>query len=123
MNLVRSSIVPQTMARAMAQKTNSKKNFADDGTSEPLRAGRFIVEPGRKEGANPEPPPMMWPRKPLPAPKARAKPTAQYRIELMERLTMIFATTVPTFFIREKQKEIRWYRRGLGMLRGREATA
>jgi hypothetical protein len=38
----------------------------------------------------------------LPAPKARAKPKAQNNSAAMARFTRIFATTLPTFFIREK---------------------
>ena len=38
----------------------------------------------------------------LPVPKVMAKPTAQNSRAAMARLTRIFATTLPTFFIREK---------------------
>ncbi len=39
---------------------------------------------------------------PVAAPNAKAKPQIQYTIELMLRLTMTLATTVPTFFMRVK---------------------
>ena len=38
----------------------------------------------------------------LPSPKAKAKPTAQKQIAAIEKLTRIFATTVPAFLPREK---------------------
>jgi hypothetical protein len=38
----------------------------------------------------------------LPAPKAIANPTAQNNSAAIARLTSILATTLPTFFIREK---------------------
>src|SRR6266850_410148 len=99
MNFVRSSIVPQTMARETAQNTNSKNHFAAAGVVLHAIAGRSIVEPGLKVGKKPLPP--MKAKAP-PAPKARPKPTAQYAIELTLRLVMTLATTVPTFFIRLK---------------------
>src|ERR1017187_5848 len=101
MNLVRSSIVPHTIASETAQKTNSKKNLAAAGAVEPTRAGRFIVDPGWNEGAKPLKPIRLL-VKPVAAPNAKAKPQTQYTIELMLRLTMTLATTVPTFFMRVK---------------------
>ena len=74
MNLVRSSIVPHTMARETAQKTNSKNHFAAAGTVLNEIAGRSIVEPGLNVGKKPLPP--MTAKRP-PAPKANPKPTAQ----------------------------------------------
>src|SRR5665213_1039087 len=97
MNLVRSSIVPQTMARDTAQKTNSKNHFADAGTVLNESAGRSSAEPGLKVGKKPLPP--MKAKKP-PAPKAKPKPTAQYASELTLRFVTTLATTVPTFFMR-----------------------
>src|ERR1017187_6603229 len=82
MNLVRSSIVPHTIASETAQKTNSKKNLAAAGAVAP-KPIRLLV-------------------KPVAAPNAKAKPQTQYTIELMLRLTMTLATTVPTFFMRVK---------------------
>src|SRR6267142_6938665 len=99
MNFVRSSIVPQTMARETAQNTNSKNHFAAAGVVLHAIAGRSIVEPGLKVGKKPLPP--MKAKAP-PAQKARPKPPAQYAIELTLRLVMTLATTVPTFFIRLK---------------------
>ena len=43
--------------------------------------------------------PMTCPASP---PKAKAKPTAQYRMAAIERFTRIFATMVPAFLPREK---------------------
>src|SRR2546427_970970 len=97
MNFVRSIIVPHTMARDTAQKTNSKNHFAAAGAALNPIAGRSIVDPGLNVGKNPLPP--MTAKMP-PAPKANPKPTAQYEIELTLRLVMTFATTVPTFFMR-----------------------
>jgi len=44
MNLVRSSMVPQTIASDTAQKTNSKKNLAAAGAVEAASDGKFIVD-------------------------------------------------------------------------------
>ncbi len=41
MNLVRSIIVPQTMAKETAQNTNSKNHLAAAGAVLPAMAGRF----------------------------------------------------------------------------------
>ena len=95
-------MVPQTIASETAQNTNSKKNLAAAGAVDAaLRTGRFIAEPGWNDGAKPVTP-MMLLVKPVAAPNAKAKPQTQYTIELMLRLTMTLATTVPTFFIRVK---------------------
>jgi len=74
MNFVRSSIVPHTIARETAQKTNSKNHLAEAGTVLNEIAGRSKVEPGLNVGKNPLPP--MKANRP-PAPKAKPKPTAQ----------------------------------------------
>jgi hypothetical protein len=100
-NLVRSSIVPETIAIDTAQKTNSKNHFAAAGTVEPSSDGVSMCEPGRNWGRNPVWP-MIWPRNPSAKPKAMAKPQSQYMIDETLRLTSTLATTVPTFFIREK---------------------
>src|SRR4051794_4298194 len=42
---------------------------------------------------------MRWPIGP---PKAKAKPTAQYKSPAIEKFVRIFAMTVPAFFAREK---------------------
>src|SRR5438132_3034013 len=99
MNFVRSSMVPQTIARETAQKTNSKNHFPAAGTVLAAMAGRSMDEPGLNVGKKPLPP--MRANAP-PAPNARPKPTPQYAIELTLRLVMTFATTVPTFFMRLK---------------------
>src|ERR1035437_7229906 len=101
MNLVRSSIVRRRIASDTAQNKNSKKTLAAAGPVEPAKAGRFIVEPGLNDGAKPLKPIRLF-TNPLGAPNANANPTSQYTIELMLRLTMIFATTVPAFFMGEK---------------------
>src|SRR5438874_952789 len=99
MNFVRSSMVPHTIARDTAQKTNSKNHLPAAGTVLAAIAGRSIDEPGLNVGKKPLPP--MKANAP-PAPKATPKPTAQYAIELTLRLVITFATTVPTFFMRLK---------------------
>src|ERR1700674_2221568 len=99
MNLVRSIIVPHTMARDTAQKTNSKNHFAAAGAVLAAIAGRSICEPGLKVGKKPLPPMTV---KMPPAPKAKPNPTAQYAIELTLRFVITLATTVPTFFMRLK---------------------
>src|ERR1700676_5077091 len=95
------SIGPPTIASDTAQKTNSKKNFAAAGAVEAASAGRFIVEPGWNDGAKPLKP-MRLLTNPDAAANAKGNPPSQYIIELMLRLTMTFATTVPTFFMRVK---------------------
>ena len=74
MNLVRSIMVPHTIASETAQKTNSKNHLAEAGAVLNEIAGRSSVEPGLKVGKNPLPP-MMANRPP--APNANPKPTAQ----------------------------------------------
>src|SRR5437868_11459677 len=97
MNLVRSIIVPHTIASETAQNTNSKNHLAAAGVVLAAMAGRLSCEPGLKVGKKPLPP--MNAKIP-PAPKAKPKPTAQYAIELTLRLVTTLATTVPTFFMR-----------------------
>src|SRR5881397_4046039 len=99
MNLVRSSIVPHTIASETAQKTNSKNHLAAAGAWLPEIAGRSRVEPGLKVGKKPLPP--MTAKIP-PAPNAKPNPTAQKEMELTLRLVRTLATTVPTFFMRLK---------------------
>ena len=74
MNLVRSIIVPQTIASETAQKTNSKNHLAAAGVVLAAIAGRFSCDPGLKVGKKPLPP--MKAKTP-PAPKAKPNPTAQ----------------------------------------------
>src|SRR5436305_7791022 len=97
MNFVRSIMVPHTIARETAQKTNSKNHLAAAGVMLAAIAGRSSCEPGMKVGKKALPPMKA---KIDPPPKATPKPTAQYAIELTLRFVMTLATTVPTFFIR-----------------------
>ena len=76
MNLVRSSMVPHTIARETAQKTNWNMNFAEAGAVLPAIAGRLSEEPGLKVGKKPVPP-MIGKSQLAAAPNASAKPTAQ----------------------------------------------
>src|SRR6266516_730174 len=99
MNLVRSSIVPHTIASDTAQKTNSKNHLAAAGAVLAAMAGRLSCDPGLKVGKKPLPPITA---KMPPAPNANPNPTAQYAMELTLRLVMTLATTVPTFFMRLK---------------------
>src|SRR5215472_1353688 len=101
MNLARSSIVPDTIARETAQKTNWNHHLADAGTRLADMAGRSSVEPGLKVGKKPLQP-MIGNSHAAAAPNASAKPTAQYTMADTPKLVMTFATTVPTFFIRLK---------------------
>src|SRR5215212_9345780 len=96
-NLVRSSMVPHTMARETAQKATWKRNLAESGTcvhespentSSTCPAGTARNQPSVPKSA-------------LPVPKASANPKAQKSRAAIARLTRIFATTLPTFFIRE----------------------
>src|SRR3954447_1365407 len=95
---MRSSVVPHTMASDTAQKTNWKNHF--DSTvalDRPMIGKAFCGSPKltRKKPSWP----MMCPSGP---PKAKAKPTAQYKIPAIEKFVRIFATTVPAFLPREK---------------------
>src|ERR1700716_3901180 len=101
MNLVRSIMVPQTMASDTAQKTNWNIHFADAGTVLAAMAGRSRLEPGLKVGAKPLNP-MIGNSHLAEAPKARANPIAQYTIEAVLKFVITLATTVPTFFMRLK---------------------
>jgi hypothetical protein len=68
--LIRSIVVPQTIASETAQKTNWKKNLAGTAASEKAIAGnRSPLSVPRKVPAVPA-------NQPVP-PKASAKPTAQ----------------------------------------------
>src|SRR5215213_9806896 len=82
---MRSSVVPQTIASETAQKENWKKNIAGKASFGSPKARR----------KNPSVP-MSFP-----TPKAKAKPTAQYASDAIERLVRIFATIVPAFLARE----------------------
>ncbi len=76
MNLARSSIVPETMARETAQKTNWNHHLAAAGTVLAAMAGRSSFDPGPKVGMKPLKP-MKGKSQWAAAPKAKAKPTAQ----------------------------------------------
>src|SRR5215217_5798806 len=97
MNLMRSIVVPQTIASDTAQKTNWKKKNAAllPSTVPSTRLPEEIVEPYWKK--KPESPASQ----PAP-PNAMAKPQAHHTIEEIEKFVRIFATTAPTFFPREK---------------------
>jgi len=69
-------MVPQTIARETAQKTNWNMNLAEAGAVLPAMAGRFMEDPGLKVGKKPLPP-MIGNSQVAAAPKARAKPTPQ----------------------------------------------
>src|SRR5919199_5726310 len=101
MNFVRSIIVPQTIASETAQNTNWNMNLAAAGAVLPAIAGRFRCEPGLKVGKKPLPPNSGNSQEAV-APKASAKPTAQYANEATLKFVTTLATTVPTFFMREK---------------------
>src|SRR3954452_1599309 len=97
-NLMRSSVVRQTIASETAQKTNWK-NQSVSTVIEPswrLISGKSALTsgPARKKPDVP----MIW----LPSPNANAKPTAQKQSAAIEKLTRIFAITVPAFLPREK---------------------
>src|SRR3954470_4973302 len=97
-NLTRSSVVPQTIASDTAQKTNWK-NQSVSTVIEPsarLISGKSALTsgPARKK---PDVPMIS-----LPSPNANAKPTAQKQSAAIEKLTRIFAITVPAFLPREK---------------------
>src|SRR5215211_1888280 len=97
-NLVRSSMVPHTIAKDTAQKATWKRNLAESGTwVHESPAYTSLTCPAGTARNQPSVPMIA-----LPAPKARAKPTAQNNSAAIARLTSILATTLPTFFIREK---------------------
>ena len=90
--------MPQTIASDTAQNTNWKNHRVSSVTvpSATLTSAKFELAsaPARK---NPDVPMIS-----LPLPKAKAKPTAQKQIAAIEKLTRIFAITVPAFLPREK---------------------
>ena len=95
---MRSSVVPQTIASDTAQKTNWKNHSVSTvivpSCSEISGKLAPASSPARK---NP-----LVPMIALPSPNAKAKPTAQNINAAIEKLTRIFATTVPAFLPREK---------------------
>src|SRR5918994_1634620 len=96
-NLVRSSMVPHTIARETAQKATWKRNLAESGTCvHESPAYTSLTCPAGTARNQPSVPTSA-----LPEPKASANPKAQNSRAAMARFTRIFATTLPTFFIRE----------------------
>src|ERR687897_2775648 len=96
-NLVRSSMVPHTIARETAQKATWKRNLAESGTCvHESPAYTSLTCPAGTARNQPS-----VPKNALPVPKASANPKAQNNRAAIARLTRIFATTLPTFFIRE----------------------
>src|SRR5882762_4704701 len=108
-NLIRSSVVPHTIANETAQKTNWKNHFDSIVALERSITGKcgwYVVMPLATSRYGPmwvkkAPPscPMKLPAGPL---KANMKPMAHQAIAAIEKFVRIFATTVPAFFAREK---------------------
>src|SRR5829696_5763870 len=96
-NLVRSSMVPHTMANETAQKATWNRNLAESGTC--VHESPAYTSLTCPDGTARNQPSV--PTSALPVPKASANPKAQKRSAAIARLTRIFATTLPTFFIRE----------------------
>src|SRR5215204_6370858 len=91
-------MVPHTMANETAQKATWNRNLAESGTCvHESPAYTSLTCPAGTARNQPSVPTSA-----LPEPKASANPTAQNNRAAMARLTRIFATTLPTFFIREK---------------------
>ena len=92
MNLIRSSVVPHTIASETAQNMNWKNmNAAVSPTiSSPARLLPVLKKKPLSPSSQPAPP------------NANAKPHAHHTIEPIEKLTTIFATPMPTFLPREK---------------------
>src|SRR3954465_12750621 len=95
-NLIRSSVVPHTMASETAQKTNWKNHFDSTVASEKPMIGKAVDGAPKSFRKNPCGPRIF------PDPKGKAKPTAQYMSAAIEKFVRIFATTVPAFLPREK---------------------
>ena len=95
--MIRSSVVPHTIARDTAQNMNwnSMNAAVEPPISPSTRLPALIVLPVEKK--NPESPSSA----PAP-PNASAKPQAHHAIDAIEKLTTIFAIPMPAFFPREK---------------------
>ena len=94
-NLMRSSVVPHTIARETAQNMNWKiMNAVVEPLISPATMPPSIVPPIEKK--KPESPMIL----PAP-PKASAKPIPHQAIDAIEKLARIFAIPVPAFFPRE----------------------
>ena len=103
--MIRSSVVPQTIARETAQNANWKKNFASMVASESDITGKSGRNPAslttgpRSVRKNPP----SWPMKPPSGPlNANANPTAHQQRAAIEKFVRIFAITVPAFLALEK---------------------
>src|SRR5919201_397125 len=94
---MRSSVVPQTTAKETAQKTNSNHHLAEIPTLENARPGKSL-RTSELFSAKPVLPMI----EPAPPEKPSANPTAQKTTAQIEKFIRILATTVPTFFWREK---------------------
>ena len=96
----RSSVVPQTMARETAQKTNWKNSNAAGLMPAMSSSGNCCAASDGTELTSRKNPlsPAIFPA----PPKARAKPTAQYASAQIEKLVRILTTPRPAFFAREK---------------------
>src|SRR5215212_8381297 len=91
-------MVPHTIAKETAQNATWKRNLAESGTCvQESPAETSLTCPDGTARNQPSVPASA-----LPEPKARAKPKAQNSRAAIARLTSILATTLPTFFIREK---------------------
>src|SRR5918911_4796461 len=97
---MRSRVVPQTIASETAQNTNWKNRSAPGLMSTAPRSGMSFAALAASWPTFRNQPcvPAMAPA----PPKASANPTAQYASELIEKLSRIFATPAPAFFMREK---------------------
>ena len=97
---MRSSVVPQTIASETAQNTNWKNRSAAGLMFTTFSSGMSLAA----EAASC---PTLRKKPCVPAiapapPNASANPHAQYAIEAIEKLSRIFATPAPAFFMREK---------------------
>ena len=100
--MIRSSVVPQTIASETAQKTNWKNHFASTVASESPITGKAVRGSPKFWRKNPVFPITSWNGPMLPfAPKANANPTAYHARAAIEKFIRIFATIVPAFLPRE----------------------
>ena len=107
--MIRSSVVPQTIASETAQKTNWKNHFDSIVALERSMIGKLgwktcvpswiCVHGPRLEKKNPPSCPITLPSGP---PNANANPTAHQPSAAIEKLVRILAMIVPAFLPREK---------------------
>src|SRR3954447_18287498 len=104
-NLIRSSVVPHTIANDTAQKTDWKNHFDSIVALERSITGKLgwnTVEPPAVSELTPrlvKKNPPSWPTMPPSGPpKANANPQTHQPIAAIEKFVRIFATTVPAFF-------------------------